>query len=72
MSENSKASWGCGPDPLHDGTERIVNAMRQDPDILRVYFIPFFHHGGGWDLWIETVEGVDAIKKMRFYWEEFL
>ena len=46
--------------------------MRQDPDILRVYFIPFFHHGGGWDLWIETVEGVDAIKKMRFYWEEFL
>ncbi len=66
-----QASWCCDPDPLHDGTEDIFNAMIKDPDILRVYFIPFFDRGGGWELCIETIERVDARKKLRFYWEEF-
>lgn len=69
------AGWGCGAgDPLQDEAYRqICEAMKNDPDIVRYYFVPFWEPiGCGWDFEIETVEGVNALQKLRFYWEEFL
>ena len=48
ISSSNISGWGCGVDcpPAGKAYKTICEAMTQDPDIVKFYFVPFWHELG--------------------------